>query len=278
MMYSVVSASHRARISVTKSFAKLQPTLLSHFLSTDESDRHRSKSSVGNGVNTISRELQDKISGLDIASAGPSKDSSTRSVPMATRERLGRPLEPVAKVPLSAAQLGALQATAEDLQDVLTDALSTSAFHGLFKGASDPSEVVYIDEIKLNRDCSHATVLWKSDVLRDFVFKSNSELGEYDTKRLIKRSVKYVNGKLQHRESDLRSIIIRKMHFRRVPRLFFAPWDVHLGAKFGDRRTIKGEREIGAPKKDPNDILNPRRSFRSKLKPKMKKPKPEFYN
>ena len=119
--------------------------------------------STTKGVNKISRELQDRISGLDIGTASPTSDNSTRTVPTPTRERLSRPLEPVVKTPLSAAQRGALETTAEDLQDVLTDALGTSAFYGLFQGAQDPTEVVYIDEIQLNRDCSHATIKWKSD-------------------------------------------------------------------------------------------------------------------
>ena len=201
------------------------------------------------GANPLPRDLLDQISQLDISttSSGGKIASATTATSATTRQKLQRPLEAPEKKRLSAAQRGALEATAEDLQDVLTEIMSSPAFANLFKGTEDPAAAVYIHQVKLNSDYSHATIIWKSDILQVFMRKVLQKMGEESLHKLIRRSTHYVNSKLQSKESYLRSQVIRHMHFRRVPRLFFKPWDAHLGAyteKQKQQRNNSGDGEL----------------------------------
>jgi hypothetical protein len=150
-----------------------------HQMSNYQRQSYSSSSSSGNSdsnsnsnsdtfgsVNPLSRELEQQIQQLDVGTSSRSPTSPNA----ATRQKLQKPLETPQKInKLSSAQVGALEATAEDLQDVLTEILSTPNFHNLFKGSQDPSKAVYIHNVKLNADCSHAHIQWKSDVLEIFV-------------------------------------------------------------------------------------------------------------
>jgi ribosome-binding factor A len=202
----------------------------------------RKFSSTGAGTtNRIPRDLQARINALDLSA---NDDDGSRTL-HATKQRLQRPLEAVEKKVLTAAQLGQLQSTAEDLHDVLAEAMGTSAFSDLFpEGSHHTALAVDIHEVKLNRDCSHAYISWNCDVLGKFVLEAQAEFGNESAQRFAGRAVKSINKKLQEREAQFRSYIIRHMHFRRVPRLFFAPWDADLGAQFGE---IKKRRKGHTP-------------------------------
>ena len=210
----------------------------------------RNFASTGAGTNRIPRDLQARINALDLGSNEDNGSSTTN----ATKQKLQRPLEAVEKKVLTAAQLGQLQSTAEDLHDVLSEAMSTSAFSNLFpQGMHDTTLAVDIHEVKLNRDCSHAYVSWSCEILRKFVLEAQTEFGNESAQRFAGRAVKSINKKLQEREAQFRSYIIRHMHFRRVPRLFFAPWDADLGAQFGD---IKKQRKGNTPNKTNLALVN----------------------
>jgi len=194
----------------------------------------RTLSTTGGGShNRIPRELQARINALDLSN---NEEEGART-PSSTKQRLQRPLEAVEKKALTAAQLGQLQSTAEDLHDVLSEAMSTSAFSNLFQGMNDHAIAVDIHEVKLNRDCSHAYVSWNCDVLEKFVLEAQTEFGNESAKRFAGRAARSINKKLQDREAQFRSYIIRHMHFRRVPRVFFSPLDADLGAQFGELKT-----------------------------------------
>ncbi len=199
----------------------------------------------------MSRELQDRINQLDVGSVASGPDGEPHAT-HATRIKLQRPLAAPEKKALSAAQLGQLQGTAEDLHDVLAEALGTSAFSDMFvvKGtpiSTDASLALHIHEVKLNRDCSHAYVSWAFPLLEQFAKEAHAEFGAESSGRFVQRAVNHVNGKLQRREAQFRSYIIKHMSFRRVPRLYFSPWNAQLGVSFGavgkgrNQATRKGE-------------------------------------
>jgi hypothetical protein len=192
-------------------------------------------SSSTTGHNRLPKDLLARINTLDVTSSIEGEEART---PLATRLKLYKPLEAPEKKALSSAQIGQLQSMAEDLHDVVTEALSTSAFGDLFSGMHDPNLAVHINEVKLNRDCSHAYIKWECDVLAKFAQEAQQEFGNDSAKRFTSRAVKHINKRLQDREAQLRSYIIRHMHFRRVPRLFFAPWHVNLGLKFEGEKSV----------------------------------------
>jgi len=128
-----------------------------------------------------------------------------------------------------------------------------------FKGASQSSDVIEIKQVILNRDRSHLTVLWSCSILDGFVkmvhetgmnemknnksvFGSNhtgstdsttqsgrqydddeaaSNKVDQEAVRIWERGVKYINKTLALREPQFRSYLARKVHFRRIPRVFF---------------------------------------------------------
>jgi len=227
------SFSYSARYSTAMSMCSTNSNTAARRAFSTSSSSYSDVGSLGAGgsANPLSRELEQQISQLDVGT----RSNSPTAPNAATRQKLQKPLEGVEKKKLTTAQQGALEATAEDLQDILTEVLSTPNFHNLFKGAQDPSRAVYIHHVRLNADCSHAHVQWKSDVLEIFVRKTLERMGEEEAKRLIKRAIKYISSKLQNREAHFRSQVIRQMHFRRVPRLFFEPWDSNCGAPLGSR-------------------------------------------
>ena len=128
-----------------------------------------------------------------------------------------------------------------------------------FKGASQSSDVIEIKQVILNRDRSHLTVLWSCSILDGFVkmvhetglnemknTRSNptgsrdngtpsgrdnnrhfdddeaaSNKVDQEAERIWTRGVKYINKTLALREPQFRSYLARKVHFRRIPRVFF---------------------------------------------------------
>lgn len=195
------------------------------------------------GPNRMSRKLQDRINQLDICKGSGSGGSGTQGdephATHATRQKLQRPLAAPEKKVLSTSQLGQLQGTAEDLHDVITEAMSTTAFSDIFKGSKSSDTAVEIYEVKLNRDCSHAYISWKSVVLEQFTKEARKEFGDESAMRFVQRAVAFVNMRFQQREAQFRTYIIKHMHFRRVPRLFFSPWNPQLGFNFGSTGTGK---------------------------------------
>ena len=103
----------------------------------------------------ISKRTAENIDSLDVGvitkSRGPvQQNGDMPQASSAVKGRLNRPLQKEEKKVLSGPQLGALEATAEDLYEVLCDALSSSSFHNLFRGTSDASEAVDFVDVKLN--------------------------------------------------------------------------------------------------------------------------------
>ena len=139
------------------------------------------------------------------------------------------------------AQQGSLDALGEDMSDVLNESLESAAFAHLFRGTRKASVLVNIESVMLNRDCSHATASWTSDIYSRFALVLHQKMGQEEAQRFAKKSVAYVTKKLQAAEPKFRSLIVNKMEFKRVPRLMFRPLDETLGlpgagSKGEDRR------------------------------------------
>jgi len=189
---------------VTKKSSKVF-SLLPRMLSSDKG------AGFGTWDGKISKRTGEEIDLLDVGvitkTRGPQPSNGDMpSASSAVKGRLNRPLQKQEKKVLSGPQLGALEATAEDLYDVLCDALSSSSFHNLFRGTSDASEAVDFVDCKLNADCSHATVRWKSPVIAQFAKVVYKKKGPAQAQKFSKNAIKYINKKLAGRESQFRSV------------------------------------------------------------------------
>ena len=117
--------------------------------------------------------------------------------------------------------VGTLLGIGEDIADFLNECLGSSKFIGTFKNVSDPSRFVEIVKVKINRDLSHADAYWSCPLIHDFADKIPSEIGDEKRTRVIKTMTTYINKRLSDRESQFRTEMIKKMSFKRIPRIFF---------------------------------------------------------
>jgi ribosome-binding factor A len=156
-----------------------------------------------------------------------------RSKPINDRSKLLKPLEGklnVAKVneneDVALHGLYALQS--QELQQILTDTLELIDFSKVLPNVGNPSEFIEIERVKLNPDCSHADTFWTSAILHDFYLTliEKAEIDEevhYSEKDLQKFLSKLisVNKFLQENDGKFRTAIIRKVNYKRVPKVVF---------------------------------------------------------
>lgn len=116
---------------------------------------------------------------------------------------------------------GRLEATCEDVLDVMNETLASSALINVFKGVKDASMVIEIAHVDMNMDYSHAYAHWESELLTKFVDSVRKERGQEDAMALAVKMESKITSKLQKLEPVFRTKIIKKMEFKRVPRIFF---------------------------------------------------------
>ena len=192
-------------------------------------------------------------------------DDADRLPPAAgPKGRLHKALETAVKdVALPAAAQGQLDAFGEDLADLLNEAIASKALASTFRGAPLSSDVVEIKHVTVNRDRSHLTAFWSSSILNGFAQMVHDSppapggaaapgsrrhsgtaaspdndddddddddvvRGGGEASQVWLRGVRYINRKLQQREPQFRAYLCRKVHFRKVPRVFFRVHDPDL--------------------------------------------------
>jgi hypothetical protein len=118
-------------------------------------------------------------------------------------------------------------------------ALTTHRNTGIIKTSS----VLEIDYVRLNKDASHVTAYWRSDMVEALVkevilkeqeekqaarLRDNGEAGGgkdgrklYDAAAVLDRAEKHVKKCLLLKEGRFRSYLSKHVEFRRVPRIFF---------------------------------------------------------
>lgn len=142
------------------------------------------------------------------------------------RIKLNRSLQQKAKPALGAAGVGILEHTAEEISDYLNEALASAKLCDMFKGVRKASNIVEISECIINQDFSHVTAYWSSDLANDFtkfLNKKGTSQTSLDADKLAERLNHTVTKTLQSCEGVFRAHIMKKMEFRRVPRVFFRP-------------------------------------------------------
>jgi ribosome-binding factor A len=138
-----------------------------------------------------------------------------------TTAKLSKGLEKHVDPEPSTAMQGVLESTAEEICGILNDALASNKLYKLFRGCPDASEAIDIEYVKINTDCSHATAFWKSSVIEKYGNFVAVHDGPEKGFLVKQRMNKFISATLQRKEPVFRTILIKHMDFRRVPRVFF---------------------------------------------------------
>lgn len=142
------------------------------------------------------------------------------------RSKLSRGLEQKAKSVLSGESRGILDDTAEEILEHMTAVMESHDMKGLFRGVRNTTDHVYIEDITVNQDYSHITAWWSSPITDKFAQflkqKNPNGLGTSSLK-FLEASNRAVTAKLQLKEGFFRSKLVKKMEFRKMPRIYFRP-------------------------------------------------------
>lgn len=122
---------------------------------------------------------------------------------------------------LTGTQRNQIDGIGSDICDILNEALSDVSFYKLFRGTKDASKVVDFVDTTINRDLSHVTVFWKSNIVNKFLEFVKAQRGEELHAKFEDRTKKFINKKLQDAEPRFRSLLIKDLMFKKVPRIFF---------------------------------------------------------
>jgi hypothetical protein len=158
--------------------------------------------------------------------------------PKRERGKIAKPLTEMTTLQLDASSKGFLEMEALQIQEILNDSLQMDDISskiipsGKVRGKiADISEFFEFTGVKLNRDASHADTLWSSSYLEKFYQSladepvpryTKTSYSKEDLDR-FKAKLKDFSDVLQKNEGKFRTQVIRKMNFRRVPRIFFHP-------------------------------------------------------
>lgn len=183
-----------------------------------------------NKMNVVGKRMQDSIRMLDagaLYSQTNRRDPNLPAAPKQVRAKLSRTLEtpqPRSEV-LSERQKGMNTAFAEEIMDVLNEAMASSKIgRGLFRGTDDASAVVEITACKVNSDVSHIYAEWSSPIINGFADEIKGNMGEEKAKKFQKKSENYVTARLAMREGRFRTYLLRRIESKRVPRIYFKPF------------------------------------------------------
>ena len=219
---------------------------------------------------------------LDMAVVLDAHRSTSSPLPPQMRKKIGDKIEKEERVVGDFGQLDGMQeAEAEDISELLNEALESKTLQDLIPWSLNaPANFLYFRKVKLNKDTSHVTALWASDLLDHFIElleepaddsdegdsilfdirTDNTRQGkatrdrEYATEKLVT----YVSKRLAQREPQFRAVLARKHPMRRVPRIFFAAYDASLGHRDRARAAYQDDfDEMVAAGIDPDSAVLP---------------------
>lgn len=162
----------------------------------------------------------------DLINALDSQSSAEVGVSGRGRSKLSKGLAQGMKPVLDVQSRGVLEDAEEEILEHLMEAMESPELIGLFKGVKKISDQVRLEEITLNRDYSHITAWWTSPIIdgfAKFMKKKDPTNSEAETAKFEKSMSKSINEKLQSCEGLFRSRLVKKMRFKKVPRIYFRP-------------------------------------------------------
>lgn len=169
-----------------------------------------------------------KINEIDNYNPNVKNDNShslvkTRGLNKEKSKKLLQGLEPELKISqqLPSQAIETLKSVGEDYAEVITEALASPIFDGVFKGSKRADEAFDIEEVQTSHDYSHISVYWTCDVLNKFTKTIYDRYGEIESDKFAKSTVDKINKKFQSKVPQVRSFLVKKMHFKRVPNITF---------------------------------------------------------
>jgi ribosome-binding factor A len=164
--------------------------------------------------------------------------TATKSEVSAQKKKLTSSLaNPQFENDLTPQGIGVLDTFGTDISEVLNEGLhSSNTFYGMIPGAKQPGDILEISHVKVNKDCSHIMVYWSAPFITNFSKLVRAEKGEEEATRVHDKMAAAMTGRLQKREPQFRSLLIKKMEFRRVPRITFREWTKKVVDKMKQQR------------------------------------------
>ena len=155
-------------------------------------------------------------------------DSAQSDSPQ-TGAKLKRTLTKQEEKVLDLASQGSMDATAEEIRDVLNEYMESNKFTYAFKGFKKATDLVEIVDVKCNHDYSNAIAYWKANTMELLVKSMEIQHGEMEATKLAAKIVGNINQVFRDKEGLMRSNLMRKMDFKRVPKIQYKPEDPSLG-------------------------------------------------
>lgn len=181
--------------------------------------------SAGGKVNKL-HGIRGRKSAIDLVDQ---LDSTKDDASPKTGAKLKRSLTKEEEKVLDIASQGSMDATAEEIRDVLNECLESNKFINAFKGFKKATDLVEIVDVKCNHDYSNATALWKANTMELLVKSMEIQHGEREATALAAKIVATINNVFREKEGVMRTNLMRKMDFKRVPKILYKPKDPSLG-------------------------------------------------
>lgn len=137
------------------------------------------------------------------------------------QSKLSRSFLQKEKPKLTDYMIGVSESLNDEIIDAMNEALEDDAFFDLFRNRSKPSTIVNFSEIRSNRDFSHVTLYWESKLAEISCVKIKDKFGVKDGLRFYESMIAGISGRLQRREPQFRSYLMKHIYFKKVPKLFF---------------------------------------------------------
>jgi hypothetical protein len=160
----------------------------------------------------------DKVGQLDIAQGDDEHSKRSRALGEKLKQGLTKGKT---RTVMNSASQGITDSISEDIRDMLNDALDTPRIRGIFKGIRNASKAVEVVDVKTNQGVTHVTAYWHSPALATFLKGVYRKLGEEEAVKYTTMVVDSVDSAFSVNEGAFRSYLIKKMDFKRVPRIHF---------------------------------------------------------
>jgi hypothetical protein len=180
--------------------------------------RARQPSSFHSDVLKRKPGVLDKVGQLDIAQGDDEHSKRSRALGEKLKQGLTKGKT---RTVMNSASQGITDSISEHIRDMLTVALDPPRIRGIFKGIRNASKAVEVVDVKTNQGVTHVTAYWHSPALATFLKGVYRKLGEEEAVKYTTMVVDSVDSAFSVNEGAFRSYLIKKMDFKRVPRIHF---------------------------------------------------------
>lgn len=127
--------------------------------------------------------------------------------------------------------IGTNETIAVDILEYMTEALTSRKMKRIFKGVKDLEGMVVFEHCHVNTDLSHCYIYWSSDVSDHFANFVIDTKGEQEGSQILEVMNANINNRLQAVEGYFRHQLIKRMDFKKVPRIYFESYAKYLEKK-----------------------------------------------